>query len=93
MKRRIAALRDADPGNAARIPADLVTASASGLDPHISIAAAEYQLRRVAAARHLSAETIRVLVEQSTQARTFGVLGEPRVDVVRLNRALDQAAR
>lgn len=93
VKRRIAALRDADPGNAARIPADLVTASASGLDPHISIAAAEYQLRRVAAARHLSAETIRVLVEQSTQGRTFGVLGEPRVDVVRLNRALDQAAR
>ena len=93
VKRRIAALRDADPGNAARIPADLVTASASGLDPHISIAAAEYQLRRVAAARHLSAETIRVLVEQSTQGRTFGVLSEPRVDVVRLNRALDPAAR
>lgn len=88
---RIKALRDADPGNAAVVPADLVTASASGLDPHISVAAAEYQLARVAKARAMPVEAVRALVAQNTQGRTFGVLGEPRVNVVGLNLALDRA--
>jgi K+-transporting ATPase ATPase C chain len=86
---RIAALRAADPGNHLPIPIDLVTASASGLDPHISPAAAEYQLPRVARARGLEAEAIRQLVARHTQGRTFGLLGEPRVNVVELNLELD----
>lgn len=90
---RVKALRDADPGNAAAVPADLVTASASGLDPHISVAAAEYQLARVAKARAMPVDAVRALVAQNTEGRTFGVLGEPRVNVVGLNLALDRAPK
>ncbi len=93
VKDRIKALRDADPGNTAPVPVDLVTASGSGLDPHISIAAAEYQLPRVAKARGLAPEKVQALLDASTDGRTFGLLGEPRVNVLDLNRALDRAAR
>jgi len=93
VKDRIKALRDADPGNVAAIPADLVTASGSGLDPEISLASAEYQLARVAKARVVSAESVRKLVGENTSGRTLGLLGEPRVNVLRLNLALDGAAR
>ena len=86
---RAKALREADPGNTAPIPIDLVTSSASGLDPHISPAAAEYQVGRVARARGLSIDDVRGLIADHTEGRTFGVLGEARVDVVALNRALD----
>jgi K+-transporting ATPase ATPase C chain len=92
VKTRIDALRSADPNNTQPIPVDLVTSSGSGLDPHISIAAAEYQLARVARARGLSADQVRALVAQSTEGRTFGVLGEPRVNVLLLNQALDALA-
>jgi K+-transporting ATPase ATPase C chain len=86
---RVAALRGADPGNTRPVPVDLVTASASGLDPHISVAAAEYQIARVARTRNLDAETVTALVRAHTEGRTFGVLGEPRVNVLLLNLALD----
>ena len=86
---RIAALRAADPTNTAPIPADLVTASASGLDPHISVAAARYQVARVAQTRGLSPAQVLTLAEAHTEGRQFGLFGEPRVNVLALNLALD----
>jgi len=86
---RVKALRDADPDNKAGVPVDLVTASASGLDPHISVAAAEYQANRVARTRNLDPSKVRALVAENTEGRQLGVLGEPRVNVLRLNLALD----
>ena len=86
---RVEALQTADPGNVAPIPVDLVTASASGLDPHISVASAHYQTARVARARRLDEALVAQLVAQSTESRQFGILGEPRVNVLRLNLALD----
>lgn len=89
VKDRIAALRAADPGNTAPVPVDLVTASSSGLDPHISPAAAEYQVQRVARERQISEDEVRRFVAEATEGRTFGLLGEPRVNVLELNLALD----
>jgi len=89
VKERIAALRAADSGNPAPIPVDLVTASGSGLDPHISVAAADYQAARVARARALPLPRVQALIAAHTAGRLLGVLGEPRVNVLELNLALD----
>jgi potassium-transporting ATPase KdpC subunit len=89
---RIADLKKADSLNVLPIPVDLVTSSSSGLDPDISIAAALYQVPRVARVRGLSGDLVRALVEASTAGRTLGILGEPRVNVLALNLALDENA-
>jgi len=95
VKARIDALRAADPDkhNGTPIPVDLVTASASGLDPHISPAAANYQIARVAQARHLDRTTVEKLVAENTEGRQWGVLGERRVNVLELNMALDRLGK
>jgi K+-transporting ATPase ATPase C chain len=92
VKARIAALKAADPAKTAPIPVDLVTASGSGLDPHISPAAAKYQVMRVAHLRGLSPDAVQQLVDAHTEGRQLGILGEPRVNVLSLNLALDQVA-
>ena len=89
VKGRIAALKAADPGNARPIPLDLVTASGSGLDPHLSPAAVQYQVERVARTRKLQPQAIQALIAQNTEGRQWGVFGEPRINVLRLNLALD----
>jgi len=87
---RIRDLRNADPGNNTPIPVDLVTASASGLDPHISPTAAEYQVSRIARARKISEEGVRSVIRQHTQDRLFGIIGEPVVNVLEVNLHLDR---
>lgn len=89
VKRRVEALRAADPGNATPIPVDLVTASASGLDPDISLAAAQYQAMRIARVRSLPVERVRGLIAEHARGQLLGFLGEPRVNVLELNLALD----
>jgi len=93
VKGRVQALKAADPGNVLPVPVDLVTASASGLDPHISVAAAQYQAPRVARVRGVNPDTVTALIARHTEGRLFGVLGEARVNVLELNLELDQAAR
>jgi len=90
VKERIQALHDADPGNTGPVPVDLVTASASGLDPHISRAAADYQAERVARARNMPKARVQALVEAHTKGVWMGFLGEARVNVLELNLALDE---
>ncbi len=90
VKSRISALREADPQSEGSVPVDLVTASGSGLDPHISLQAAEFQLRRVAEVRHLSQDAVRKLIEANTVSRQLFIFGEPVVNVLTLNIALDE---
>jgi potassium-transporting ATPase KdpC subunit len=92
VKGRVEALRAADPGNTAPVPVDLVTASASGLDPHLSVAGALYQAARVARVRGIAPEAVRAMVERRTEGRLLGILGEPRVNVLALNLELDNPA-
>ncbi len=92
VKGRIAALKAADPGNPLPVPVDLVTASASGLDPHVSVAAAQYQAARVARVRALGPDVVQRLIERHIEGRLFGLLGEQRVNVLELNLDLDRAA-
>lgn len=89
VQQRLDALRSADPGNSAPVPVDLVTASGSGLDPHISPSAAAYQAGRVARVRNMSLSRVQELIARNTEGRQFGVLGERRVNVLRLNQDLD----
>lgn len=90
---RIDALRSADPKNTGPVPVDLVTASASGLDPHITPAAALYQLKRIAHVRRISEQTVERLISENTDGRFLGILGEPGVNVLKLNLALDALSR
>lgn len=90
VRSRVEALRAADPDNKAPVPVDLVTASGSGLDPHISVAAAKYQVNRVAKARNLPPDRVMELVNANSEMPLFGFLGEPRVNVLRLNLVLDK---
>lgn len=93
VKGRIEALKAADPGNTRTVPADLVSASASGLDPQISPAAADYQVDRVARARHLDPAVVKAMVARYTEERQWGIFGEPRINVLELNLALDTTSR
>ena len=93
IKERVQALKNVDPTNNKLVPVDLVTASASGLDPHITVAAANYQLKRIAALRHLQEEQIAELIKTHIEDRQWFIFGEPRVNVLKLNLALDQLSQ
>ncbi len=93
IKAHIVKLQKADPNNLLSIPVDLVTSSASGLDPQISPAAAHYQLPRVARERRMQEDTVRALIEKNTDGRFLGIIGEPVVNVLKLNLALDEAQK